>query len=233
MHIHLPKPLHGWREFVGEVGIIVVGVLIALGAEQVVETIHLGSETHALRASMWNELGNDRARWEITHAEYPCLRNWVAEMQQWTRTAPAGAMLAHAPSFALWNTHVSTWEMARGSRSVASMPLAERDALADLYQALERQERAIERAVEDWDNVLALAEAADVPENRRALPLAIIKSRQSVTQLETAYNYLEPRFQALDVAANYGGLQMRGSNGVTRFPTAAHCPSATNEPSMH
>jgi len=37
MHFHLPKPLHGWREFAGEVGIIVVGVLIALGAEQLVE----------------------------------------------------------------------------------------------------------------------------------------------------------------------------------------------------
>ena len=31
MSIHIPKPLHGWREFVGEVGIIVIGVLIALG----------------------------------------------------------------------------------------------------------------------------------------------------------------------------------------------------------
>ena len=29
MHLHLPKPLHGWRAFVGEVGIIVLGVLIA------------------------------------------------------------------------------------------------------------------------------------------------------------------------------------------------------------
>lgn len=40
MHLHLPKPLHGWRAFAGEVGIIVLGVLIALGAEQLVETIH-------------------------------------------------------------------------------------------------------------------------------------------------------------------------------------------------
>ena len=38
MHFHLPKPLHGWREFAGEVGIIVVGVLIALAAEQVVKS---------------------------------------------------------------------------------------------------------------------------------------------------------------------------------------------------
>ena len=37
MHVHLPKPLHGWRAFSGEVGIIVVGVLVALAAEQAVE----------------------------------------------------------------------------------------------------------------------------------------------------------------------------------------------------
>ena len=31
MHVHLPKPIRGWRAFVGEVGIIAHGVLIALG----------------------------------------------------------------------------------------------------------------------------------------------------------------------------------------------------------
>lgn len=34
MRFHFPKPLHGWRAFVGEVGIIVLGVLIALGAQR-------------------------------------------------------------------------------------------------------------------------------------------------------------------------------------------------------
>jgi hypothetical protein len=32
MHVHLPKPLHGWRDFVGEVGIIVVGRRVPAGA---------------------------------------------------------------------------------------------------------------------------------------------------------------------------------------------------------
>lgn len=49
MHFHMPKPLHGWREFAGEVGIIVIGVLIALGAEQVVETVHGNAEVRAFR----------------------------------------------------------------------------------------------------------------------------------------------------------------------------------------
>ena len=33
-HFQLPKPLHGWRALFGEVGVIVLGVLIALGAQQ-------------------------------------------------------------------------------------------------------------------------------------------------------------------------------------------------------
>ena len=36
MHVHLPKPVHGWREFVGEIAIIVIGILIVLGGEQLV-----------------------------------------------------------------------------------------------------------------------------------------------------------------------------------------------------
>jgi hypothetical protein len=37
MHVHLPKALHGWRELAKEVGIIVLGVLIALTFEQIVQ----------------------------------------------------------------------------------------------------------------------------------------------------------------------------------------------------
>lgn len=55
MHIHLPKPLHGWRAFVGEVGIIVVGVLIALAAEQVVEALHWRAEMSGERQALYSE----------------------------------------------------------------------------------------------------------------------------------------------------------------------------------
>ena len=56
MHFHLPKPLHGWREFVGEVGIIVIGVLIALGAEQMVETWRWHEKVAAAKKSIDFEL---------------------------------------------------------------------------------------------------------------------------------------------------------------------------------
>ena len=59
MHFHLPKPLHGWREFVGEVGIIVVGVLIALAAEQVVEQLSWDKKVGLGRVAMRIELAQD------------------------------------------------------------------------------------------------------------------------------------------------------------------------------
>ena len=40
MDIHKPKPWGGWREFVKEIGTIVIGVLIAIGAEQMVEALN-------------------------------------------------------------------------------------------------------------------------------------------------------------------------------------------------
>ena len=56
MHFHLPKPLHGWREFVGEVGIIVIGVLIALIGESTFEewSWHrkIDAATHAMDAEI-------------------------------------------------------------------------------------------------------------------------------------------------------------------------------------
>jgi hypothetical protein len=59
MHFYLPKPLHGWREFAGEVGIIVVGVLIALAAEQVVETVIWHSRAAEARDQLRYEVGHE------------------------------------------------------------------------------------------------------------------------------------------------------------------------------
>ncbi len=39
-HVHVPKPLHGWKAFCNEIAVIVIGVLIALALEALVEWAH-------------------------------------------------------------------------------------------------------------------------------------------------------------------------------------------------
>ena len=59
MHVHLPKAFHGWRELAKEVGIIVLGVLIALGFEQLVQIWHWRNETRMTRQELASELSYD------------------------------------------------------------------------------------------------------------------------------------------------------------------------------
>ena len=65
MHIHKPKPLHGLREFLSEISVIVVGILIALALEQTVEALHWRQVRQAevrLRADLEYDVGFARRR---------------------------------------------------------------------------------------------------------------------------------------------------------------------------
>jgi hypothetical protein len=59
MDIHKPKPMHGLREFLSEIGVVVLGVLIALGAEQGVDALHWQHKIHQAVEAMRLELRDD------------------------------------------------------------------------------------------------------------------------------------------------------------------------------
>src|ERR1700760_395035 len=56
MDIRKPKPFHNWREFLKEVGTIVLGVCIALAAEQAVEWWHWRRQVAEARQVITTEL---------------------------------------------------------------------------------------------------------------------------------------------------------------------------------
>lgn len=80
MHFHLPKPLHGWREFIGEVGIIVVGILLALGAEQLIEQRHWREQAALAKEAMKGDLANAALMGYERMAIKPCLDARITEL---------------------------------------------------------------------------------------------------------------------------------------------------------
>lgn len=62
MEIHKPKPVHSLRELLVEIGVIVIGITIALTAEQVVEAIHWRQEVSEARELVGDELSQSMAR---------------------------------------------------------------------------------------------------------------------------------------------------------------------------
>lgn len=113
MHFHLPKPLHGWREFAGEVGIIVLGVLIALGAEQLVERIHQRQEAQRAEQVIRSEIGLNLGRLQSRMGIYGCVSRRLDEIQKLLDDAGSGSNFV-TPSWIgrpqYWTFLNSRWE---------------------------------------------------------------------------------------------------------------------------
>jgi hypothetical protein len=66
--------MHTWRDFAKEVGIIVLGVLIALGAEQTVEALHWMLRVHEAETAMRVEMTQDDGPQAYNRlAQSPCI----------------------------------------------------------------------------------------------------------------------------------------------------------------
>ena len=136
MHLHLPKPLHGWREFAGEVGIIVIGVLIALGAEQVVEDwrwrTHVAEAKEDLASELYQALYASRERATGQNCFDRKLDRLGALIEQPQRRRLPGDVEI-APIRA-WST--SAWDSAIASEAVTHMKPDDRTQYARVYSLI-------------------------------------------------------------------------------------------------
>lgn len=126
MHFHLPKPLHGWREFVGEVGIIVLGVLIALGAEQMVEAVHWASMVAKTRQALDSELAYDLGVEQSRIDEETCIDQRLSELATvFRRHAHGQPLLVKGPLGQPQFPHLesSVWETVVADGAASHMPL--------------------------------------------------------------------------------------------------------------
>lgn len=150
MHFRLPKPLHGWRAFIGEVAIIVLGVLIALGAEQVVQSIHARQNARDAEARVRGELIDD-APVEIERVALDsCLRQRLGDIaaglssgrKDWSpfiiaeqREMPTALReIYHMPS-RNWVTDAYREALTQGD--FQTLPAERRAEYADLYKQLD------------------------------------------------------------------------------------------------
>jgi hypothetical protein len=210
MHFHLPKPLHGWRELVGEIGIIVVGVLIALAAEQAVGWFHGREEVAQLRAALRAELADDRARWEHVRAQDRCTEQRLDALASWVARAPVKAKLVRDPyRIFLWNIHSSAWDLAKTNPAAAQIPLEERLTFASLYGAMENWRQFIDEENANAQLLSGLLSTADQPENRRLIPLRLAQARLLLNRRRLNYPYFFGRFDALAIRPDDRQLTIR------------------------
>ena len=136
MRVHLLKPLHGWRAFAGEVGIIVLGVLIALGAQQVAEAVQERSQARdadqAIRGELEQNMARLRSRWETRD----CVANRLDELQGLIRSGDAGGAIktpnwVGRPQF--WTMQKARWDATSQAGRAALLPAGDLTLYGTMY----------------------------------------------------------------------------------------------------
>jgi hypothetical protein len=159
MHIHLPKPLHGWRELFGEVGIIVLGVLIALGLEQIAETIHERREAAEARENVRSEAAFDLQSINDRIAVESCIDRRIDELATILRASGDGPIkgrptwVGRPPTGPFFTTR---WEAATASGRNSLFAPQEQERFGQLYEIFSRFNAYQAREQEVWANLRAL-----------------------------------------------------------------------------
>lgn len=159
MHFHVPKPLHGWRQFVGEVGIIVLGVLIALGAEQLVESARERQLAARARENVRAEAALDIGFVRERLAVQTCIQHRLDELTQLLSETGNGAMrrqptwISRPPVSPFFTRR---WEAATASGRNSYFSLKEQELYGGLYELFARFREYESREQQVWSDLRAL-----------------------------------------------------------------------------
>lgn len=159
MHFHLPKPLHGWREFAGEVGIIVLGVLIALTFEQIAEEVRWSHAVRQAHAEIGAETGTANRFFAFRAAAEPCIGRRLDSISQVIENVAAhkrGKQIGSIGPDIGNGISDSTWQAQRASQTLTHFDQSELNLLGFYYHQLDSVADAVFREDAAWSELRVL-----------------------------------------------------------------------------
>ena len=164
-HLAKLKPVKGWREFLGEVGIIVLGVMIALTADKVAQKINDRDTASDTRADITDEFNDGLASVALRGRAEPCIQRRLGELRalfaDWSRTGTfkTPQWVAQTPALTI---QLNRYEAAADAGRLTLLPSEEQFRMGAIAEGLrgfaeiQRQELVL------WGRLRALQAGADI-----------------------------------------------------------------------
>ena len=174
----IPTPLNGWRVFAGEVGVIVLGVLLALGAQELAEDFQMRADVGEFRRTIDHEIGLNLFAYEVRSRGSTCNEKRIRDLIDWVKTARDGQELPQIVpgSPIVVSGYRSAWDN-RDGNVFSHVPADRRQKYAEFYDELENNYDKLVRELDVWFAIQRFA----IPG-----PISIEGRRDLYGQLRTA-----------------------------------------------
>lgn len=164
MRLRLFTPGDGWSGFLTELTIVVLGILIALGAQQAVDGLRWRTDVKQFRAAMDNELGYNLAAYQDRLKQSGCIQRRLDQLDRWHRGLQSGARLPLTSRIGRPTTtqlRTSVWE-SRTADVTSHLGLEHRLAYAALYDGFAGYQEISTRERQLWSELLDFEGAAEL-----------------------------------------------------------------------
>ena len=202
MRFRIFRPLHGWREFIHEIIIVLIGVLLALGGAQLIDTLHSRSEVTRFRAAVDHELGRDLGVYAHIIAQRQCADGRLADLKRFLDDSSAGRTdrldrpIGHPFMQTLF---FSAWDN-KGGAIMDQLPLDLRVAYGELYDELRNNEKVLINDLDVWRS-MAIAEQGQPLDHadRVRLRELVTRAAQVNANARPNHDYVVKLAQALHI----------------------------------
>ncbi|HWE44423.1 MAG TPA: hypothetical protein VG407_00225 [Caulobacteraceae bacterium] len=161
---HHPHPGHTWKEFAREIGIVVIGVLLALGAENIAEGFHWRHEVEQEREALRGEVRYNLATATFRKSQQPCIDARLQQIGEVFRRHAKGEALGLKGPVArppFWGGSTGTWDIGVAGQALGHMQEKEKLAFSDAFQTYKQYNNLHNEEDADWRK-LALLDHADL-----------------------------------------------------------------------
>lgn len=181
MDIHKPKPVHNLREFLSEISVVVIGVLIALTAEQIVESIHWRHAAQEADAAMRKELTQDDGPQAFERlAQTHCIDGQLDAMQaallaERDAGTPFRPAPLRVPTYYTWDS--DAYHQALASSTLSHMSTERAYAWSSPYTLMADMDAASLREANDYSELRMVAAAPAHPSEQMRVQLLSLIAR--------------------------------------------------------
>lgn len=200
MDLHVPEgPVRSIKDFLIHIGIVTLGILIALGLEQVVEAHHRAHLAQEAVDGFRRELTSDTADLKEVLASNPAVRQKIADWIADLASASPHEMDKY-PGVHLDILSDAAWDTAMATQALGELPYERAHLYALAYDSLRLFIDAQRRGLSDWQDVHAFGKdpAAMTADQRRTLIERLRRYESDLDVIESAgKNVLEASQAAL------------------------------------
>jgi hypothetical protein len=181
VEIHRPKEVHSWREFTKEVGIIVIGVLIALFAEEALSDFHWRQEVRIVQDSLDDELSDTLFATMERVKIADCQRRTLDRLDDLADESRGRLLIHNAPVTRnrVWGT--AAWDAAVASGTLAHMDHDTRNDYATLFSFVRLFRDLNLRQEELWATISAYRRPRPLTETSRERFIEAVAQLRALT----------------------------------------------------